>query len=162
MNEACKCPGERAEDFLRSKGGIFMANSKIAGCGFHHVALQTSDFEKSLKFYTEGLGFCLRAKWNAESGRRLALIDIGDGSYFELFSDGEARKESEPKAGSFFHLALRTTDAHAAFKRAVECGGVPHIEPKNATLGERGEITAALAFVKGPDGEQIEFFQENI
>lgn len=47
-----------------------MANEKIAGCGFHHVALQTSDFEKSLAFYTEGLGFQLRAKWTAASSWR--------------------------------------------------------------------------------------------
>ena len=26
-----------------------MKNKAIQGCGFHHVALQTSDFEKSLK-----------------------------------------------------------------------------------------------------------------
>ena len=39
-----------------------MANGKIAGCGFHHVALQTSSFERSLTFYIEGLGFRLRTK----------------------------------------------------------------------------------------------------
>lgn len=138
-----------------------MANSKIVGCGFHHVALQTSDFEKSLKFYTEGLGFKLRTKWTSGAGKQLALIDIGDGNYFELFSDGEAGAEEAPKAGSFFHLALRVADTRAAFERAVTCGGVPHIEPKDAVLGEHGEITASLSFVKGPDGEQIEFFQEN-
>lgn len=138
-----------------------MANGKIAGCGFHHVALQTSNFEKSLMFYIEGLGFQLRTKWTSGTGKQLALIDIGDGNYFELFSDGEAGEESEPKAGSFFHLALRVNDTRAAFERAVEHGGIPHVEPKDAVLGEHGEITASLSFVKGPDGEQIEFFQEN-
>ena len=138
-----------------------MANSKIAGCGFHHVALQTSDFEKSLKFYTEGLGFTLRAKWTSDAGKQLALVDIGDGNYFELFSDGETRAEETPKAGSFFHLALRVKDTREAFQRAVACSGVPHVEPKDAVIGEQGEISASLSFVKGPDGEQIEFFQEN-
>ena len=32
-------------------------NRKFSGCGFHHVALRASDFDKSLLFYTEGMGF---------------------------------------------------------------------------------------------------------
>ena len=30
-----------------------MANEKILGMGFHHVALRTTDLEKSLEFYKE-------------------------------------------------------------------------------------------------------------
>ncbi len=138
-----------------------MANTKIKDCGFHHVALQTKDIDASLRFYTEGLGFTLRAKWATDSGKIIALIDIGNGSYFELFSDGTPSEETEPKAGSFFHLALSVADTRQAFDRAVACGGVPHVAPKEVVLGENGEIRAALSFVKGPDGEQIEFFQEH-
>lgn len=138
-----------------------MANKKIMGCDFHHVALQTKDLEKSLKFYIEGLGFTLRTKWRANSGKEIALVDIGNGSYFELFSDGEPAENSAIQAGTFFHLALSVADTRQAFKRAIACGGVSHVEPKEVSLGEHGEIQAALSFVLGPDGEQIEFFQEH-
>ena len=31
-------------------------NLKIRGGGLHHVAIEASDFDQSLRFYTEGLG----------------------------------------------------------------------------------------------------------
>jgi catechol 2,3-dioxygenase-like lactoylglutathione lyase family enzyme len=36
-------------------------NKKINGGGFHHVFMKVSDLNKSLKFYTEGLGFVEKA-----------------------------------------------------------------------------------------------------
>ncbi|MBQ4087480.1 MAG: VOC family protein [Clostridia bacterium] len=138
-----------------------MANNVIKGCGFHHVALQTSDFEKSLKFYTEGLGFQLRTRWVAGSGKQIALVDLGDRNYFELFSDGEKTDAKAGNAGSYFHLALRVDDTRAAFARAVECGAEPLIEPKDVELGEGEVVHASLSFVKGPDGEEVEFFEEH-
>ena len=69
-----------------------MSNKVISGCTFHHIALQTSNFEKSLKFYTEGLGFEVFRTFTASTGKKVALIDIGEGSYFELFSDGEVKE----------------------------------------------------------------------
>ena len=32
-------------------------NSIIPGCGYHHVAIRAADFDGTLRFYTEGLGF---------------------------------------------------------------------------------------------------------
>ncbi len=138
-----------------------MANEAIKGCGFHHVALQTSDFETSLKFYTEGLGFRLRTRWTAGSGKEIALVDLGDGNYFELFSKGEKTEDKPGFAGSYFHLALRVDDTRAAFARALEYGAEPLIEPKEVELGEGEIVHAALSFVKGPDGEEVEFFEEH-
>ncbi len=135
-----------------------MANEKIKGCSFHHVALKVSDFDKSLKFYTEGLGFEVFRTWISGAGSRVALIDMGSGEYFEIFADGEKTEHAEPKAGEFFHLALKADDPRAAFERALEYGATPHIEPKDTSLPSEPPLPATLAFVKGPDGEQIEFF----
>ena len=33
--------------------------------GIHHVALAVNNFEESYKFYTEGPGFTLYAKWGS-------------------------------------------------------------------------------------------------
>lgn len=137
-----------------------MSNKSIKGCTFHHVALQTSDFEKSLKFYTEGLGFEVWRTFTASMGKRVALLDIGEGSYFEIFSDGEVHKCKKDYAGSYFHLALKVDDAKEAYKRAVEHGAEEMGKaPVQMELPSNPPIPAILGFVKGPDGEEIEFFQ---
>ena len=139
-----------------------MSNKIIKGCGFHHVALQTSDLEKSLKFYTEGLGFEVYRSFMTSSGKKAVLIDIGDGSQFELFSDGEGRNDGVYNAGRFFHLALRVDDAMSAYKRAVEHGGEEMGKvPTAMMLPADPPIPATIGFIKGPDGEEIELFEEN-
>lgn len=137
-----------------------MANQAIKGCTFHHVALQTSDLEKSLKFYTEGLGFELYRSFVTSSGKTAALIDIGEGSYFELFSDGEKSDSPRDCAGRFFHLALKVDNAHEAYKRAIEYGAEEMGKaPKEMELPSTPPVPAVIGFVKGPDGEEIELFQ---
>ena len=65
-------------------------NQEIAGLGTHHIAVQTQDFQASVAFYTEVMGMQKMVEWDG-SGRRIALLDIGDGSHLELF---------EPVAGT--------------------------------------------------------------
>lgn len=136
-----------------------MGNEIIKNCGFHHVALSASDFEKSFKFYTEGLGFNLFRTFISSSGKKVALLDMGNGDMIELFSDGENGNHDEC-AGSYFHLALKTTDAKAAYKRAMEFGAESHKVPADMELPSEPPIKACIGFVKGPDGELIEFFEE--
>ncbi len=137
-----------------------MANSKISGCTFHHVALQTSDFEKSLRFYTEGLGFEVYKTFINSVGKKAALIDIGTGCYFEIFSDGEKKDIAKDFAGNFFHLALKVDDARDAYARAVEYGGQEFGKaPRDMELPTTPPMPVTIGFIKGPDGEEIEFFQ---
>ena len=137
-----------------------MANKKISGCTVHHVALQTSDFEKSLKFYTEGLGFEVFRTFVTSSGKTASLIDIGEGSYFELFSDGEKSHDKRDYAGRFFHLALKVDNAYEAYTRAIEAGGEEMGKaPKEMELPTTPPMPVVIGFVKGPDGEEIELFQ---
>ena len=58
-------------------------NMKIKGCGFHHVSLKVKDLDKSIKFYSEGLGFAERFSWGKDP-KRTVLMDTGDGNYFEI------------------------------------------------------------------------------
>ena len=137
-----------------------MSNKKISGCTFHHVALQTSDFEKSLRFYTEGLGFEVYKTFTASMGKKVALIDIGEGSYFELFSDGEVKEDKRDYAGRYFHLALKVDNAFEAYKRAVEYGGEEMGKaPREMELPTEPPMPVVIGFIKGPDGEELEFFQ---
>src|SRR4051812_43990303 len=99
-------------------------NDAIAGGGFHHIAIRAYDFDASLRFYTEGLGFTRRYGWgvdgraNGERDSRAALLDTGDGNYLELFGGGTRPHGSAPPEEVLLHFALRTTDTDAATERA--------------------------------------------
>lgn len=136
-----------------------MENTVIGCTGFHHVALHSSDFEKSYKFYTEGLGFKEYRHWKAANGRTIALLDAGNGAMIELFSDGAERTCFTEQAGLYIHLALRVKDSKAAFARALEYGAKVKMEPKEMELPSEPPIPATISFVKGPDGEEVEFFE---
>ena len=132
-----------------------MANEKIPGAGSHHLALAASDFDKSFAFYTEGLGMQLAAAWGEGTGRA-ALLDIGDGSHIELFANGTAQPQADAK---YVHFAIRTTDTDTAFANAIAAGAREKIAPKTVAIPATPPLPARIAFVFGPDGEEVEFFQ---
>ena len=133
-----------------------MSNEKIENIGIHHIAIAASDFDKSMKFYTEGLGFRQTAAWG-EGNKRSALLDIGNGVCIELFANGTKDAQANEK---IVHLAFSTTDPDSAYKNALAAGAAPHIEPKDVTISSEPPLPVRLAFVKGPDGELLEFFKE--
>lgn len=77
--------------------------------GMHHVALRASDFDKSLRFYCEGLGFTVACQWGEGDGR-IAMLDLGNGDKIELFAGGHDCTVDEQGAGSYFHFAYRCAD----------------------------------------------------
>ena len=132
-----------------------MANKKIPNVGVHHLALSVKDFGKSIKFYTEGLGFELVAEWGEGAGKA-GLLDIGNGSHFEVFANGSANEEKDAK---FVHFALATSNPDLAYKNAMDAGAVSHMEPKSVDIPATPPLPVRIAFVKGPDGELLEFFK---
>lgn len=130
-------------------------NAKIGGGGFHHVALRAYDFEATVRFYTEGLGFKERFGWG-EGPKQVVLLDTGDGNYLEVFAGGDSPERPE---GAFFHIAFRSEDVDGAVKAAVEAGAVITVEPKDVVLQGNPPTPVRIAFVKGLNGESIEFFQ---
>jgi glyoxylase I family protein len=130
-------------------------NSTIGGGGFHHVAMRVRDIDASLEFYTVGLGFTPRLSWG-EGDRRTVLLDTGDGNYFEISGAGPDLPKPE---GSLLHVALRTTDCDSAIERARVAGAEITVEPKDVMLPSTPPTPIRVAFFKGPDGELIEFFQ---
>ncbi|MFN2132972.1 MAG: VOC family protein [Anaerolineae bacterium] len=130
-------------------------NPTIAGGGFHHLSMRVADLDASIAFYTEGLGCALRTSWG-QGDRRTVLLDTGDGNYLELSGGGA----SPPQPGSIIvHFALRTTDCDQAIEAARAAGAEVTVEPRDVTLSADPPIPARIAFCKGPDGELIEFFQ---
>lgn len=143
------------------------ANAALAGGGFHHIAVRAFDFDASFRFYVEGLGFRRAYGWG-EDGRakgekdsRAALLDTGDGNYLELFAGGTRPHGSPPPEEVLLHFALRTSDTDAACERARQAGATVTTEPKSVTPAhaDAPAQTFRIAFVRGLDGELIEFFQ---
>ena len=132
-----------------------MANKKIPNIGIHHLALASADYDKSVKFYIEGLGFEKVAEWGEGTGRA-CLLDIGNGSHFEIFANGTTNEEKDPK---FWHFAFSTSDPDAAYANAIAAGAESYMEPKDVDIPATPVLPVRLAFVKGPDGELLEFFK---
>ena len=136
------------------------SNQTIPGCGFHHVAIRTAQWEKSLQFYTQGLGFNLRAEWGEEP-RRACLLDTGDGNYLEIFEREAIEGGASDGRAAIMHFAFRADDCEAAVEKARAAGAVVTVEPKVpqpfTTLG----LKTKIAFIKGPDGEIVEFFESD-
>lgn len=134
-------------------------NEAIGGGGFHHLALRARDFDASVKFYTEGLGFVPRINWGEGDGRAV-MLDTGDGSYLEIFAGGSGEPRPE---GAVLHFALRTSDCDTAIERARAAGAEVTVEAKDVEIPSRPEpLPVRIAFCKGPDGEVIEFFQNEL
>ncbi len=132
-------------------------NLKLRGGGLQHIAIEASDFVRSLRFYTEVLGFRNVLTFPEES-QTVAMLDTGDGTYIELFSGGSGER---PK-GSLLHFAVRTGDCEAATERARATGGTVTQEPTDVVLEGDPPVPVRYSFCEGPDGEQIELFQADV
>jgi glyoxylase I family protein len=132
-------------------------NRKIKGCGFHHVSMRVKDLNKSIKFYSEGLGFVERFSWGKDP-KRTILMDTGDGNYFEI-SQGDSNQSFVE--GVFLHLALRVDDCKAALELVRNAGAEITVEATDVILSTDPPLQIRIAFFKGPDGELVELFEED-
>jgi glyoxylase I family protein len=87
------------------------------------------------------------------------LLDTGDGNYIELFAGGTRLRGQEPPEGALLHMAFRTADCDSALARARSAGAVVTMEPTTVSVPGQPARDFRIAFVKGPDGEILEFFQ---
>ena len=136
--------------------------------GFHHVAIRAIDFDESIRFYTEGLGFRVHFPFSVP-GRidRAAFLDAGDGRFVELFGQNSAvqaegrrrRPDEERTEGAVLHFCLKVTDTDASYARAMAAGAASRVEPVTRRLSEDPLVEVRIAFVAGPNGEVIEFMQ---
>ena len=130
-------------------------NEIIKGMGFHHIALEAADLEKSLAFY-KALGMKEVARWGTPE-KTIVMLDLGDGGRIEIFSDG-GEKFSE--LGKWVHFAVAVDDVDKAYEIALAAGAEAMTPPKTVPLDSVPEkMTIRIAFVKGPDKEQLEFFK---
>jgi lactoylglutathione lyase len=122
--------------------------------GYHHIGLVVEDVEESLKFYTEGLGGEVSFSFPmGDTGKTIYLVEMGGNAVVEIIPRGTGNPEANAR---WAHIALSTDDARKAYDLAIEAGAKTQSEPKDMALGT---MEVCVAFVVGPAGEVIEFFQ---
>ena len=136
--------------------------------GFHHAAIRAEDFDRSVAFYVEVLGMTPKLSWGAK-GSRAVMLDAGRGDYLEIFERPSAPKTPSEPEPPLLHIALRT-DALDELLEAVRGAGMAvtmeaknvDIQNTNAASGLPGVVPVRIAFFRGPDGELVELFQNEL
>jgi len=119
------------------------------------VALTTSDYEKVVKFYSEGLGIEPTAIWNNDGGKAL-ILDMGNAT-LELFDERQAEIIDQLEAGQRLsgqiRFAFQVSDLNAAMERLLAHGATLVHEP---ILTPWGDYNVRL---QDPNGMQVTLFQ---
>jgi len=119
------------------------------------VALTTRDYERVVKFYSEGLGIEPAAIWNNDGGRAL-ILDLGKAT-LELFDERQAEVIDQLEAGrrvsGQIRFALQVPDLNAAVERLLDHGATLVHEPVQTPWGDYN------VRLQDPDGMQITLFQ---
>jgi catechol 2,3-dioxygenase-like lactoylglutathione lyase family enzyme len=119
------------------------------------VAFTTSDYERSVKFYCEGLGIEPAAIWNNGQGQALVL-NMGSAT-LEIFDEAQAETIDQIEAGKRIsgqiRFALQVPDLQAAMERLL-AHGATLVHPPVVTPW--GDTNVRL---QDPDGMQITLFQ---
>jgi len=119
------------------------------------VALTVSDFERSVKFYCDGLGIEPAAIWNNDGGQAL-ILSMGKGT-LELFDENQAQiidqLEAEKRISRQIRFALQVPDLQAAMERLLAHGATLVHQPVTTPWGDYN------VRLQDPDGMQITLFQ---
>lgn len=121
--------------------------------GFHHFAMKCcgrEEFEKTIRFYHDILGLPIERRW--QDG---VMIRAGE-SFLEIFDNGTDR----PLSGVVRHVAFLTEDVDGCIDKARQAGYEIIEEPHDIEFASVPPYPARIAFVRGPVGEEVEFFAE--
>jgi catechol 2,3-dioxygenase-like lactoylglutathione lyase family enzyme len=121
------------------------------------VALTSRDYERSVKFYCDGLGMEPAQIWN-DGDAHASLLELGKGA-LEIFDDAQARVIDQIEAGQRIsgqvRFALQVPDLKTAMERLLAHGATLVHPP---ILTPWGDYNVRL---QDPDGMQITLFQKS-
>ena len=119
------------------------------------VALTVKDYERSIKFYCNGLGIEPAAIWNNDGGRAL-MLNMGSAT-LEIFDETQAQVidqlEVEQRISGQIRFALQVPDLKAATERLLAHGATLVHTPVLTPWGDHN------VRLQDPDGLQITLFQ---
>ena len=121
----------------------------------HHIAIICSDYQRSLEFYTQVLGFHVIAEhYRTERQSYKTDLALGDDYIIELFSfPSPPPRVTRPEATGLRHLAFEVDDVT---KAAMELDklNVPHEAVRIDEYTNR-----RFFFFQDPDGLPIELYE---
>lgn len=119
------------------------------------IALTVSDYERSIKFYCDGLGIEPAAIWNNDGGRAL-MLEMGKAT-LELFDERQAevidQLEAEKRVSGQVRFALQVPDLKSAMERLLANGATLVHPPVQTPWGDYN------VRLQDPDGMQVTLFQ---
>ena len=119
------------------------------------IALTAKDYERSVKFYCEGLGLEPAAIWNNGGGQAL-MLEMGKAT-LEVFDEAQAETIDQLEAGKRIsgqiRFALQVPDLKTAMERLLTHGATLVHAPVTTPWGDQN------VRLQDPDGMQITLFQ---
>lgn len=121
----------------------------------HHIAIICSDYERSLEFYKNVLGFTVLAENYREKSKGYKTdLALGNEYIIELFSfSSPPARPSHPEAVGLRHLAFEVNDIDEEIKE-LERLGIEH-EP----IRIDGYTNRRFVFFQDPDGLPLELYE---
>jgi catechol 2,3-dioxygenase-like lactoylglutathione lyase family enzyme len=123
--------------------------------GVHHLALLSSDVERTIEFYQGVLEFPLTELFENRDyeGSTHFFFDIGNGNSLAFFDfPGLDLGPYAEVLGSMHHLALSVTpDRHAHLRSKLNAAGVEIVLDHKTSI-----------YFSGPDGERLELLAEDL
>src|ERR1700712_4858268 len=118
--------------------------------GFHHVAIRAVDFDETIRFYTEGLGFAVHYRFSVpERIGRAGMLRAGDGRFGRgsaFQSEGRRRQPNEDRTeGAVLHFCLRVADVEASYARALAAGAESRVAPRTSRIGDDPLVEVRIA-----------------
>lgn len=121
----------------------------------HHVAIISSNYEKSKKFYTEVLGLKVLSEVYREERQSYKLdLMVNDFYQIELFSfPNPPNRPTQPEAAGLRHLAFEVNNITEAVQELIEKG----IDVEDIRIDP---ITSKkFTFFQDPDGLPLELYE---
>lgn len=124
--------------------------------GIHHIAIITSDYLESKRFYTEVLGFAIIAEtYRIERDSYKLDLSVNGKYQVELFSFPAYRERASfPEAKGLRHLALEVEDIESAVSELNSKG----VEVQAVRVDELTQ--KKFAFFYDPSGQPLELYEE--
>ncbi len=123
---------------------------------FLHAMIRVKDVEKSLKFYQNLLNMTIAKKKRLDDCELIYLEDEEHTAQIELTVNDEIPAEGYKNGNAFGHFAF-SVDSMDKFTEKLHSLGYEYLyEPYTVFEG-----TTKIAFVKDPDGNEIEFIEQH-
>jgi catechol 2,3-dioxygenase-like lactoylglutathione lyase family enzyme len=158
-------------------------NSVLGAGGMHHTAIRTRDWDRTLMFYQQVLGFHVKLAWQEVLGsmderlgadasrprnQRWAYLASGDETCIEVFEDANfnppppGTDPTNTPGSPIVHVGIRTSRLDHVWETArafgAKLGDGPTAYTLHTTSGQ-GPIVVRLCFIQGPSGEWIELIE---